>query len=129
MSEIEEVKRGPGRPPKVAPAEPEAKATVAMFPVKLLKHYRPRGDYKVTFAAPPPVPGVSGESRDKDGNVIGVKLWADTVVELPRDEVVRLLENQGERVESMLDGAGRVIGKHTVRFEFPLAKRADALPV
>lgn len=99
-----------------APAQPSEK----MFPVKLLKNYRPAGNYevvgyqrpeikqkdsagKVTVVqesefvegemSPPPFPGVGFET----------KVWAETVLKLPIDE------------------AKRLVSKH-------LAERADAIP-
>jgi hypothetical protein len=91
-----------------------------MFPVKLLKNYRPAGDYQVVGyhrpeksvkdaagrvivvqeaafiegeGAPPPFPGVGFET----------KVWADTVLKLPMAEARRLVDKN-------------------------LASRADALP-
>lgn len=98
-----------------APAQPSEK----MFPVRLLKNYRPAGNYelvgyhrpeikqkdsagKVTVVqeaafiegemSPPPYPGVGFDT----------KVWAETVVRLPIEE------------------AKRLVGKH-------LAERADAI--
>lgn len=105
--------------------EPMASETAApqpskMFPVKLLKNYRPAGDHEIVGyqrpektqkdttgrvvvvqeaafvegeMAPPPYPGVGFDT----------KVWAETVLKLPIDE------------------AKRLIGKH-------LAERADAIP-
>jgi hypothetical protein len=91
-----------------------------MFPVKLLKNYRPAGDYQVVGhhrpeksvkdaagriivvqeaafiegeIAPPPFPGVGFDT----------KIWADTVLKLPMAEARRLVDKN-------------------------LAARADALP-
>jgi hypothetical protein len=99
-----------------APVQPSEK----MFPVKLLKNYRPAGKHEVVGyhrpekvqkdtagkmvvvqeaafvegeMAPPPFPGVGFET----------KIWAETVLKLPIDE------------------AKRLVGKH-------LAERADAIP-
>ena len=98
-----------------APVQPSK-----MFPVKLLKNYRPVGEYDVVGyhrpekvqkdtagkmvvvqeaafvegeMAPPPFPGVG----------FATKIWAETVLRLPVDE------------------AKRLVGKH-------LAERADAIP-
>jgi hypothetical protein len=98
-----------------APVQPSEK----LFPVKLLKNYRPAGAYEVVGyhrpekvqkdtagkvvvvqeaafmegeIAPPPFPGVGFDT----------KVWADTVLKLPIDE------------------AKRLVGKH-------LAERADAI--
>lgn len=133
---LEQVKRGPGRPAKVVPmtasaSESEAKP-VAMIPVKLLYHYRPSSmNFKVIGdPAPPPLPGIAGDYRDKNGMVIGVKLWAGTTVELPRDEVLHLLQNETERVDNVIGPDGKPTGsKRATRHKFPLAERADALPV
>lgn len=97
-----------------------AKEPAKMFPVKLLKNYRPAGEYEIVGyqqpemrqkdaagkmivvqeskfiegeMAPPPFPGVGFET----------KIWAETVLKLPTDE------------------ARRLVGKK-------LAERADALP-
>lgn len=134
-------KRGPGRPPKAAvnDEQPEARPAT-MLAVKLLKHYRPRGEFEVLERAPPPLPGVTGVTKAKDKNgefvAVGEKLWAGTVVKLPRDEGVALLDNHAVSQEPVLgpDGksqrnaAGDVI-RRTVRTKFPLAERADPLPV
>ena len=99
-----------------APVQPSEK----MFPVKLLKNYRPAGGYELVGyhrpekvqkdtagkmvvvqeaafiegeMAPPPFPGVGFET----------KIWADTVLRLPMEE------------------AKRLVGKR-------LAERADAIP-
>lgn len=99
-----------------APAQPSEK----MFPVKLLKNYRPAGDYQVVGyqrkeervkdsagretvvqeaafmegeMAPPPLAGVGFDT----------KIWAETVVRLPVNE------------------AKTLVGKK-------LAERADAIP-
>jgi hypothetical protein len=98
-----------------APEQPSEK----MFPVKLLKNYRPGGNFEVVGyhrpekvqkdtagkmvvvqeakfiegeMAPPPFPGVGFET----------KVWAETVLRLPMEE------------------AKRLVGKH-------LAERADAI--
>lgn len=157
---VEAVKRGPGRPPKInqakadalvqemlaRPDEPVAlpvmpeKPKTTMLPVKLLKNYRPKGEFNVVEAAPPPVPGVAFTHKHKgtDGQWVidGQKLWAGTIVELPRDEVIALLNNMAESMDPDIgpDGkprrneAGDVIRKKS-RFKFPLAERADPLPL
>jgi hypothetical protein len=110
------------RKPKDQPMATETAAPQPskMFPVKLLKNYRPAGDYQVVGyhrpeksvkdaagrvivvqeaafiegeIAPPPFPGVGFDT----------KVWADTVLRLPMDE------------------ARGLVGKK-------LAERADALP-
>lgn len=99
-----------------APVQPSEK----LFPVKLLKNYRPAGEFEIVGyhqpeitqkdsagkvvvtqkaefiegqGAPPPFPGVGFDT----------KIWAETVVKLPMEE------------------AKRLVGKH-------LAERADAFP-
>ncbi len=96
-----------------------------MIPVRLLNHYRPRSmDYEIIGEpAPPPLPGIASDYKDKDGNVTGVKLWAGTTVKLPRDEVLHLLENEVERTENKVDESGRIVGKRKVKHRFPLAER------
>ncbi len=128
----EPAKRGPGRPPK-AVEEPKP---VTLIPVKLLKHYRPRGVFEIVDAAPSPLPGIGFTNKDKDGTVIGVKLWADTVVKLPRDEAAALLGNEAVSMEAVLGSDGKAarnaagdIIRHAVKKKFPLAERADPLPV
>jgi hypothetical protein len=124
-------KRGPGRPPKVdtktetTEAAP-VMASVTLFPVRLLKNYRPKGKFTVVKAAPPPLPGVGSEH----------KLWSGTVVELPRDEAVDLINNTVATKEKVLDSNGRPIldeeGEARTRqrvTKFPLAERMDAIPV
>ncbi len=128
----EPIKRGPGRPPKVEAAE----TPVRLIPVKLLKNYFASGNYEIVEDAPPPLPGLGFTTRDKSGNEIGRKLWADTVVALPRAEAERLLFNHAESMESVLgsdgkparDAKGDII-RQKVRRKFPLAERADPLPV
>lgn len=120
-----EVKRGPGRPPKAAP-EGESDAD-KMFPVRLLKHYAPKGKYTVVGEpAPAPFPGVEFKN----------KLWAGTVVELPRDEAVSLIENVVREAIAVVDDQGRISrkvdGTQLTRMQerrFPLAERADAYPL
>ena len=98
-----------------APAQPSEK----MFPVRLLKNYRPAGDYQVVGyhrpekkekdttgkfivvqeaaflegeIAPPPFPGVGFET----------KVWADTVLKLPMDEAKRLVRlNLATRADAL----------------------------
>lgn len=89
-----------------ASAQPSQK----MFPVRLLKNYRPAGEHEVVGyhrpekrqkdttgksvvvqeaafiegeIAPPPYPGVGFET----------KIWAETVLKLPVDEAKRLVQN------------------------------------
>ena len=153
-----EPKRGPGRPPKLPPTVTpmadapegvvvEAKMVlndpptltnappVKLIPVKLLKNYWASGAYEIVEAAPSPVPGVSFATKDKAGNETGRKLWANTVVALPRDEVARLLNNEVTELETVEDGDGKPARKrdgsiirHARTKKFPLAERADPLP-
>lgn len=110
------------RKPKDEPMTTETaeKPSEKLFPVKLLKNYRPAGTYEVVGyhrperaakdaagrvvileeagfiegeMAPPPFPGVGFDN----------KIWADTVLKLPIEE------------------AKRLVGKN-------LAARADAIP-
>jgi len=99
----------------VEPAKPDVK----MLPVRLLKHYKPSGPYRIVGEPPPPpFPGL--DFKDK--------LWAGTVVELPRDEVLRLLENVAVSITYHRERDGS-IRREKVSRRFPLAERADALPV
>jgi hypothetical protein len=109
---------------------------VKLIPVKLLKNYRASGVYEIVEDAPPPVPGVAFVTKDKDGKETGRKLWADTVVALPRDEAARLLNNEAVSMESVLGSDGKPqrnakgdIIRTVVKRKFPLAERADPLPV
>jgi len=100
--------------PPAAPVDDNPK----MFPVKLVKNYRPRNDYKVVGEpVAPPYPGVGGED----------KLWAGTVVELPPEEAKALIENVAVSMVSRKDEMGRPI-REKVSLKRPLAERADAFP-
>lgn len=98
----------PPEPPVIPPpAAPEpAPVPVPMAGMKLLKHYRPMGEYEIVGwhkpaviekkngtdvivepaefvkgeTAPPPMPGVGGMSP---------KVWAGTVIKLPVEEAKR----------------------------------------
>jgi hypothetical protein len=98
-----------------APVQPSEK----MFPVKLLKNYRPAGGYELVGyhrpekvqkdttgkmvvvqeaafiegeMAPPPFPGVGFES----------KIWAETVLKLPMEEAKRLVsKNLASRADAL----------------------------
>ncbi len=133
-----EVKRGPGRPPMSKPElVPPTPAKPTMIPVKLLKHYRPKSmDFEIVEAAPSPLPGVGFTSRDKDKNVIGEKIWAGSTVSLPRDEAVALLNNEATSKEPRVGPDGKALRNmngdilhQEVRRKFPLAERADPLPL
>ena len=89
-----------------------------MFPVTLIKNYRPRGEHRVVEAAPAPFPGVGSDH----------KLWAGTVVELPADEAKALIENVAVSMTYSKDESGRPVREKVSR-KFPLAERADAYPV
>ena len=89
-----------------------------MFPVKLIKNYRPCSDYKIVEPVDAPFPGVGEEN----------KLWAGTVVELPSDEARGLIENIAVSMVSSKDEMGRTVRKKISR-KFPLAERADAYPM
>lgn len=92
-----EDKRGPGRPRKVVDNdEANGNAPTKMFPVRLLKHYRPGGEYNVISEAPPPFPGGAFKG----------KLWAGTIVELPADEARRLIDNVHVSREVLRDAQG-----------------------
>lgn len=94
--------------PTLSLPDKDAKEPVKMFPVRLLKNYRPAGAYEVVGyhrpektqkdttgkmvvvqaaefiegeIAPPPFPGVGFET----------KVWADTVLKLPTEEARRLV--------------------------------------
>lgn len=112
------------------PAPEDDAKPIKMIPVRLLKHYRPRGDFKVIKMGPPPVPGAPPipSYTDKAGNSWS-KLWAETVVELPRDEVQALLNNEVDNAANAVDENGKVIGRRIEKLRRPLAERMDALPV
>lgn len=112
---------------KIEDAQPTEPAPPAMFPVRLLKHYKPEGRYEIVGEmAPAPRPGL-----DFPG-----KIWAGTVVLLERDEAVSLIENIVSEAVAVIDDAGKVVrradGTQVSRMAsrpFPLAERADAYPV
>lgn len=93
--------------------------------VRLLKNYRPLNDktYKVIGdPVPPPFHGVGKAD----------KLWEGTVVELPADEAIRLLENVVQTRETDVDADGNAVvdgrGRPRTRVvakRKPLAERAD----
>lgn len=98
-----------------APVQPSEK----MFPVRLLKNYRPAGEYEVVGyqrpeikqkdsagrvsvvqesafmegeMSPPPYPGVGFET----------KIWAETVIKLPMEEAKRLVsKNLAARADAL----------------------------
>lgn len=133
MEEIAEVKRGPGRPPKIASLDvipddgPAPVVAEKMFPVRLLKNYKPAGNYEIVGEmAPAPRPGL-----DFPG-----KIWAGTVVKLPAPEAVALMENIERTRERVLGDDGKPVvrpdGTYATREvarRMPLAERADALPI
>ena len=114
---------------------PDDKPAV-MIPVQLLKHYRPRGmNFKIVKDVPAPLPGVASDYKNKDGEVVGRKLWAGTVVELPSDEARKLLFNVITTMEPLIGSDGKaqrdnngIIMRRPVEAKFPLAERADPLP-
>lgn len=99
--------------------EPKSEAKPDMFPVKLLKNYRPIGQFEIVGfhrpeklqknsdgktivieesafiegeMAPPPFAGVGFDT----------KIWAETVVKLPIDEARRLVgKNIAERADAI----------------------------
>lgn len=137
----ETTKRGPGRPKNAAPEAEANEYTVptsgvlqetakpqpvTMFPVTLLKNYHPRGAYEIVGEPTKPTyPGVGFKD----------KLWAGTTVKLPSDEARALIENKITTVERVVDDNGQVITRNgqpiTERrtVKFPLAERADAIPI
>ena len=135
MESDTEVKRGPGRPPKGAPApmaaqvvtapviiEPEQPPMIpqaeAMFPVRLLKNYMPNGEYEVIEAAEAPFSGVHQERKQ----------WAGTVIKLPRAEAIGLIEKKVTETIWTKDGNDRMMSKQVSR-RLPLAERADDIPI
>jgi hypothetical protein len=133
---VDEMLAAPDKPttPPVMP-EPVAQS-VKLIPVRLLKHYRPSGAYEIVDEAPPPLPGVAFATKDKAGKETGRKIWADSVVKLPVEEARRLLDNYAESSEAALGPDGKPnrnargdVIRHLVRRKFPLAERADPLPV
>jgi hypothetical protein len=89
--------------------EPEKKVEAKMFPVRLLKNYRPQGKHTIVGAAVEcGFPG-AGQSE---------KLWAGTVVELPLEEARDLLADYTKDPRTGVITARPVI-----------AVRADAVPV
>ncbi len=133
----EVVKRGPGRPPMSKPelVQPTP-IKPTMLAVKLLKHYRPMSmNFEMMDAAPAPLPGIAFTSRDREKSVIGEKLWAGSVVSLPRDEAIALLNHEAVSKEPRLGSDGKALRNangdivhQEVRRKFPLAERADPLP-
>ncbi len=61
--------------------EPKVPEEDGMLPVKLLKHYRPAGEYKVIQEVDTHYPGVGFPN----------KLWAGTIVRLPKEEAKDLV--------------------------------------
>ena len=112
---MEQPKRGRGRPAKAAPRE---QGKNGMFPVRLLKNYRPQGRHNVIVHADAPQPGVGS----------GEKLWAGTLVELPLDEAKRLMENKVQQVERHRNVNGDIEFK-TIEWAQPVAERADELTI
>jgi len=108
-------------PPKVE-AAPPAKGP-PMLQVRLLKHYRPKGDYEVVGdPVEPPYPGVGFKH----------KLWAGTTVKIPADEARALVEHTVVSTEYVVDGDGRKVldrDRRPMRREVaarkPIAERAD----
>ncbi len=92
--------------------------------VRLLKHYKPEGWYKVVGhydaaeeiqegAAPPPLPGVFYDH----------KLWVNTVVELPEKEARKLVEHQDTFMMTERDPNTRmVLRKEPAKKRRPLAE-------
>lgn len=119
--------------PKPATGE---SAPVVMIPVQLLKHYRPTTmNFVIVKDVPPPLAGVAADYKDKDGAIVGRKLWAGTVVELPSEEARKLLFHVTTTFEPLPGPDGKPmrnregdIVRREVKIEFPLAKRMDPLP-
>lgn len=112
---------------ETAPPKPAAGTeTEPLFPVRLIKNYKPAGRYEIVGEmALAPRPGL-----DFPG-----KIWAGTVVKLPMDEAKRLLENVSRTTERVMgeDNKPRIRddGSYVTRVvetRFPLAERADAYP-
>lgn len=101
----------------IKPAASDAKPNGAeMFPVRLLKHYKPSSRYEVIGEpAPPPYQGVGQ---------VG-KLWEGTVVRLPRDEAMRLINNESTVLNFTRAPNGELLRQER-KVKFPLAERADA---
>lgn len=101
-------------------------APVKMFPVRLLRNYRPRSDqFRVIEAGEAPF----------DGLVQPNKLWAGTLVELPTDEALALIQHEEVEKLQRIDDQGRLMTDDKGRKmtfgrtkRTPLAERADALP-
>lgn len=108
-----------------------------MLRVELLKHYRPTSmAFNVIKEAPAPVSGVASDYKDKDGGIVGKKLWAGTIVDLPATEARKLLFNEVVTMEARLDENGKpvrdrdnnIVRDRKTVTKFPLAVRADPLP-
>jgi len=108
-------------------AEAEAEEIIAgadeksgLFPVRLLKNYRPEGVFEIVENQESFYPGV--------GQVHGTKLWAGTIVRLPIAEAKRLMSNSYEVADVMVDTPqGKVRKTRTVKS--PNAERADELSI
>lgn len=118
------------KPRESTMSEATSEGAVAMFPVKLIKNYVPKGDYQVVgylkpeikrkdaagvwrilekeefidgHPAPPPHPGAGyGEHQSKDGSRVNAKIWAGTHIKLPVEEARRLVKLQiAERADDI----------------------------
>lgn len=112
---------------KAIKAQDEARATEpeAKVSVRLLKHHKPAGWYRIVGyyndqekfvdgqMAPSPIPGAG----------MAHKIWAGTVVELSAEEARRLVENiTVEMVTDRDPDTKQVLGKREVRTRRPLAE-------
>jgi hypothetical protein len=101
----------------------EAADVEKMFPVKLLKNYMPAGGgankkagihYEIIEAVESQFPGVYQEH----------KLWAGTIVKLPRAEAMGLIDHKVTELITTRDANDRLMSK-TITRRMPLAERAD----
>jgi hypothetical protein len=90
-----------------------------MFPVRLLKNYAPRGAYEIVGYDKPEIRRKTSDGRmviEQAGEFIqgemhpavfaGTgfpnKIWADTIINLPRDEAYGLIEtNRAKRADDL----------------------------
>jgi hypothetical protein len=101
------------------PAKQAVKPEQSLFPVRLLRHYVPKGEYKIAGYNKPPIeqknaigqmvmidPGGWQEGEMHPAPLPGAgfprKIWADTVVQLPVDEAKEVVAKKiGERADAL----------------------------
>ena len=116
---------------EAAPQAAKATKPDAMFPVRLLRNYMPAGgtgpnnekkvvgrDYEIVEASPSPFPGVHQAH----------KLWAGTIVKLPRAEAAALIDHKVHEPSHSKDSRGEPVVTMVSR-RMPLAERADDIEI